>query len=213
MTDPDDVGLIFDQSGQLVDSQYNAESIMVVHQISDAVAGKSCPKCNASPMRRTQIVWEQHTRRVRQGTVVLNRLAQRVAPPRYPWLPHREFAIGRYVALVSAPLLAALLWFCCTFPGLDQARKEQAGTVPMSPDHVAPDEITAVRFAGWAVLAVMVIAAMAWTVLRYRSHRAAATADLVNLTQWRAVHHQHKDRWRRSWFCDACGAMAVEESI
>jgi hypothetical protein len=51
MTDIDNAGPLFDQSGQWVESQYNTESIIMVRQFSEVAAGRCCPRCNASPMR------------------------------------------------------------------------------------------------------------------------------------------------------------------
>jgi hypothetical protein len=211
MTGIDEAGPLFDQSGQQVESQYNAESIIVVRQIPDVAAGKCCPRCKASPMRRTQLVWEENTRRARHGTIVLSRLAQRVAPPRYPNLVPRRFAFRRYLALVGTPLTLAALWACCMFPALDISRQQEAGVMPMSAEHVPSAQILSWRSTGWLILTVIGVAVIAWTVIRYQTHRHRVKAALTELEHIRLAYQAERERWRRSWFCSACGAIAVEQ--
>lgn len=180
MSRPDGHDLIFDQTGQQVDLQYNAESIMVVNHIADGRGGKRCPRCNAAPMRQTSIVWEESTCRVDRGTKMLNSLASRVAPPRRPRPRDVSFPAGAY--LKAFGVLGVLL-LC----GLG-----------------AGEAIVTVA------LLLGIVAVAAFLVWHLRSFRAERDADLRRTQQSTARYERERERWRRSWFCAACGARAVE---
>ncbi|XTZ18370.1 hypothetical protein ACQSSU_13900 [Micromonospora echinospora] len=182
MNQPDGHDLVFDQTGQQVDLQYNAESIMVVNHIVDGRGGKRCPRCNATPMRQTSIVWDEHTRRVERGTMVLTHLALRVAPPRRPQARHRPYAVRPYLRGMGALTVLALV---SAFLG-------RLGDMLM-------------------ILAVAgAVGLTAWAVHRVVTVRAARRADRERWEKDVARYERNRERWRRSWFCGACGAKVVE---
>ncbi|MEV1142126.1 hypothetical protein [Micromonospora sp. NPDC049799] len=182
MSEPGGDDLIFDQAGQQVDLQYNAASIKVVNQIADGRGGKRCPQCSAAPMRQTAIVWEESTRRVRNGTMVLNSLASRVAPPRRPRLRHRSFRVRPYLR----PFVILLaLWVFTSFLSND-------------------------LFLVGATVAL--IAAVLWPARQYLRFRADAAADRERVAKSSTRYERDRDLWRRSWFCGACGAIVVEKA-
>ncbi|MGW5667481.1 hypothetical protein [Micromonospora sp. NPDC003776] len=112
MTDPDLPAVFYNQDGQTVDVQYNAETIHFVSHIGQGSNGKRCPVCNASPMKRAQLLWEENTRRHRDGMMILANLAVRVAPPKRPGSrpvrkppprpPHREVPTGSLLRTAPA---------------------------------------------------------------------------------------------------------------
>jgi hypothetical protein len=180
VNDPGGYDLVFDQTGQQVDLQYNAESIMVVNHIADGRGGKRCPRCNAAPMRQTSLAWDENTRRVERGTMVLNYLALRVAPPRRPRPRVRPFPTRPY--LKAFGVLAVLL-LC----GLG------AGETSLI-----------------ALSLAVIVGLAAFTAWRVRLFRAEQDADLQRVQNSTARYERHRERWRQSWFCSACGAKAVE---
>ncbi|MFI6820840.1 hypothetical protein ACIBJE_07785 [Micromonospora sp. NPDC050187] len=182
MSDPDAYDLVFDQTGQQVDLQYNAEAIMVVNHIADGRSGKRCPRCNAAPMRQTSIVWDENTRRVDRGTMVLNYLALRVAPPRRPRERHHAFPLRSYLRGFGLLLGLSLV---STFFG-------RMGDIVMT-----------LAIAGVVGLAI-------WAVRGYLRFRAAREADRQRWEKNTTRYRRDRDRWRQSWFCSACGAKAVE---
>ncbi|MBQ0906978.1 hypothetical protein [Micromonospora sp. U21] len=181
---------IYYQNGQQVELQNNI-GFMVVNQIVDGPVGKRCPNCNAVPMKRTSIVWAESTQRAGHGIVVLNRLALRVAPPRQPRPPDPRFPIESHLKLIGAmPALFVLV--CC------------AGALTNTADTGVVTALLWLPILGF-------VAALIWTVRSYLKFREGLAAEQWQMGQSIARYNRDQDRWRRSWFCGACGTVAVEE--
>lgn len=206
MIDEELPAVFYDQSGQLVDIQYNAESIQVVNHLPLDSNGRRCPACNAVPMRRTQLVWEEHSRRHGNGTMLLSNLAIRVAPPRRPQPPLRHnvpfgpndsiFVIALIALVVLIP--SAFVWLMALILGRYS------------------DFVTG--FSIWLV--VMVSGAwLIWGVRRRKKRQQAAKQRDIDdeytdrLEQYEAmleIDRADFQTWKQSWFCPSCTTIAVE---
>lgn len=204
MSDVDWPTAIFDQSGQLVDLQYNASTISVVNNLADGANGKKCPKCNASPMFRTQLVWEENTRRHKQGMMLLTNIARRVAPPGRPSRPFQESvspprrsngpykvaALSALASLVAGPIASKQLEPTIHLPAL-----------------------------GLPVITLLIAVLWLWSAARSRKQRwdrAVADSRARNqhqMTRYEAAVKSSRARlnqWRNSWFCKSCSAIVSE---
>jgi len=202
MSDVDWPTAIYDQAGQLVDLQYNANSISIVNHLADGANGKRCPKCNTSPMYRTQLVWEENTRRHKNGTMLLTNIARRVAPPGRPARPTRDQVTRPTVSREPfvAAAMAVVLSFC-----LAPTASQRIGA--WLPPLTLP-----------VVTAVVACAAL-WFAHRRRSQRwkqLEAETDARfdgRMKRYNAALKSSRanyQRWKSSWFCKSCSAIVAE---
>lgn len=210
MTEPERTAAFFDQSGQLVDVQYNAESIQVVNHLPEGANGKRCPVCAASPMRRTQVVWEENTRRHGTGTMILANIAQRVAPPRRP-LPPVKGLPPNSSRLFERGLRVGLALVVYGIAGWIAANILAGNTPGQEPDMTVLYGFVA-SWVGALALAVLYLRG------RYAKHKRAK--DFIEVTfAEQTGHYQARlaadrtlfQQWKRSWFCTSCSAIVAEE--
>ena len=205
MTESDWPAAVYDQAGQLVDLQYNASSIHVVNHLSEGANGKRCPKCNASPMARTHLVWEEHTRRHNNGTMLLSNIARRVAPPGRPSRPAKEEVAAAKSG--NGPTKAAVIAVIVSFV-LGPLVSNQLGGTSVPATLALP-----------AVTLIVAVSGLVWARRRRSSQWQARLADAdarfnEKMKRYHAAHKtsQQKFRqWQRSWFCKSCSAIVAEE--
>jgi hypothetical protein len=206
MSDADWPGTVWDQRGQEVDLQYNAETISIVNHLSDGANGKQCPKCKASPMARTQLVWEEGTsRRQDGGTVLQNNMVRRAAPPGRPKRPDEQppEAPGPtkrpYKAVATLAVISYLL---------GPLLLRSAGTELSIPPLALP-------------LAVLLTAGLAMWWTHHKRQRAWQEALTANQSRFAEEMRRYEanlnasqrrfQQWKGSWFCRSCSTIVAEQ--
>jgi hypothetical protein len=213
----------FDQSGQFVDIQYNADSMHVVNQILEGANGKRCSVCDASPMRQTQVVWAESTRRHGTRTILLSNVALRVAPPRRPIEPSRRPPYYKAQWVYAAGLLGAALSIvgfiilCCGFtassPSESSTDSGQVGSLMLL------WLLMLVFFVGWIAMLIVGIRMIRQIYEKDSARRAVVLTNAekefalaMRLYAERLAHDRYLyERWKRSWFCTSCAVIVVEQ--
>ncbi|MFS8479173.1 MAG: hypothetical protein FWJ93_09510 [Micromonosporaceae bacterium] len=181
---------IYDQSGQLVvGAQYNSDQIVIAN-INEGPGGKRCPRCNASPMRRTAIFWEENTRPHGNGYLVTSSLALRAVPPSRPAPPEQLDESTK--ALIRDPGRLAL-----------------GGLICLPCMGALPEPIAFVLFFGWIGAVVWLVVSL-FTIGEKRRAVRARNERIWQAYQDRLMEYERdKSTWQRSWLCGSCGTMAV----
>jgi len=207
----------FDLSGQLVGTQFNADTLIhVVNHLSDGPNGKRCSFCHASPMRQTQVVWAENTRRDNGRIVILSSAALRVAPPRRPPRPVRSVPaenarwIISMIVFLSALSMGAFVVLCCAgFAFQSPDSRSQGGNIA----------IFGILSAAWIALAFVGSVAL-WHTYRSGEKRRAIllrdseirfAQDMQRYMQLIVQDGRLFEQWRQSWFCMSCGRVVVEQ--
>jgi hypothetical protein len=222
MSDPEQPTVIIDQSGQWVDSQFNADNIQIVTNVSEGLNGKRCPACGASPMRRTQVVWAENTRRHGAAIVLLSNIALRVVPPRRPFEPMRRMPYyspqwSRTAASFGVPLgLTAPILLSCAAGFVIRLQSDPNESSILGP--IGALLYILIGGAGWITILILGIVRVKRARDQDNARRASMLADAENefaqdvqRYEDRLVYdRQQFERWKRSWFCMSCTKIIVE---
>lgn len=196
-----------DQTGQLLDIRFEVERIRVVDRLADGANGKICPKCGASPMRRTHVVWDENTRQHDDGVMILTNIATRVAPPTRPSAPELQYAYVRDKMTLALPLTVLFLFVI----GGSSALTAFIAIVRRGPAAWQP-----------TLLCIGVFSAGVAFLLHIRKgDRARTRAEQEKVAQQFALETEYYEsqlrqeqklfnRWKHSWFCTSCAEMAAE---
>lgn len=219
MSDMEQPFAFYDQSGQWVETQYNANSVHVVNQILEGANGKRCSVCDASPMRQTQVVWAESTRRHGTRIILLSNVALRVAPPRRPIQPmrilpnHKAQWIHAAILFGAALSMVGFIILCCAIsassPPESSARSGQFISLML----------LLVLVVGWIAMLIAGVSIVRRIYVKDSRRRSTALQNAekvfalaMRLYTERLAHDRYLyERWKRSWFCMSCAAIVVEQ--